>query len=141
MCFSAEQGNLGNFIFTSIRVIWYAESNLQFNVSLPWVQIDNIKIRDSKFGQALVLVSRLVQLRRYPKIHVWNFYFYYFLIKNIDQVHRYLRFRVDILRTRFNYFSFLMLHDCNRVIFPTECPIHFFWEIYYEADFNGGIRI
>jgi len=54
---SAEQGNLGNFIFTSVRVIWYAESNLLFNVSLPWVQIDNIKIRDSKFGTALVLIS------------------------------------------------------------------------------------
>lgn len=54
---SAEQGNLGNFIFTSVRVIWYAESNLLFNVSLPWIQIENIKIRDSKFGTALVLIS------------------------------------------------------------------------------------
>jgi Bardet-Biedl syndrome 5 protein len=28
-----------------------------FNVSLPWVQIENIKIRESKFGKALVIVS------------------------------------------------------------------------------------
>jgi len=54
---SAEQGNLGSFILTSVRVIWFAESNLLFNVSLPWVQIENLKIRDSKFGLALVLIS------------------------------------------------------------------------------------
>jgi len=54
---SAEQGNLGKFIFTSVRIIWFAESNLLFNVSLPWVQVENIKIRDSKFGTALVLIS------------------------------------------------------------------------------------
>ena len=59
MLLSAEQGNLGSFILTSVRVIWFAESNLLFNVSLPWVQIENIKIRDSKFGLALVLISRL----------------------------------------------------------------------------------
>ena len=55
---SSEQGNLGKFILTSIRIIWFAETNMLFNVSLPWVQIENIKIRESKFGKALVIVSR-----------------------------------------------------------------------------------
>ena len=55
---SADQGSLGKFIFTSVRVIWVAETNNLFNVSLPWVQLDHVKIKDSKFGKALVLVSR-----------------------------------------------------------------------------------
>jgi len=54
---SADQGSLGNFILTSVRVIWVAETNPMFNVSLPWVQVEQIKMKDSKFGRALVLIS------------------------------------------------------------------------------------
>lgn len=54
---SSEQGSLGKFILTSVRIIWYAETNLLFNVSLPWSQVETIKIRDSKFGRALVIIS------------------------------------------------------------------------------------
>ena len=55
---SADQGSLGKFVLTSVR-IWVAETNQLFNVSLP-VQVDQIKMRDSKFGRALVIVSRSV---------------------------------------------------------------------------------
>jgi Bardet-Biedl syndrome 5 protein len=34
---SAEQGNLGSFYLTNIRVIWFAQLAENFNVSLPWV--------------------------------------------------------------------------------------------------------
>jgi len=54
---SADQGSLGKFILSSVRVIWVAETNNMFNVSLPWVQIDHVKLKDSKFGRALVIVS------------------------------------------------------------------------------------
>lgn len=74
---SSDQGNLGTFLVTNVRLIWYADINDTFNISLPYIQIDNvsprsalsnyvpemhffifipqIKIRDSKYGPALVV--------------------------------------------------------------------------------------
>lgn len=52
---SSDQGNLGTFYLTNIRVIWHANLNENFNVSIPYLQIKAIKIRDSKFGVALVI--------------------------------------------------------------------------------------
>lgn len=52
---SAEQGNLGSFYFTNVRVIWFAQLAENFNVSLPWVQVKCVKVRDSKYGMALVI--------------------------------------------------------------------------------------
>jgi len=49
------KGNLGIFHITDIRVIWHAELNENFNVSVPYYQTKSIKIRDSKFGLALVI--------------------------------------------------------------------------------------
>ena len=36
---SSEQGNLGSFFFTNVRVVWHANSAANFNVSLPYMQI------------------------------------------------------------------------------------------------------
>ena len=52
---SAEQGNLGTFIITNVRIVWYAQLSENFNVSLPWIQVKCIRVRDSKYGTALVL--------------------------------------------------------------------------------------
>lgn len=52
---SSEQGNLGTFFISNVRVVWFANLSEGFNVSLPYMQIRSVKIRDSKFGQALVL--------------------------------------------------------------------------------------
>ncbi|RNA32571.1 Bardet-Biedl syndrome 5 [Brachionus plicatilis] len=52
---SSDQGNLGTFYITNIRVIWHANMNENFNVSVPYLQMKGIKIRDSKFGTALVV--------------------------------------------------------------------------------------
>lgn len=78
---SSDQGNLGAFIITNVRVVWYAEMNENFNISLPYLQIAlvswdvkrllatlnliqflrfcifQVKIRESKFGVALVIES------------------------------------------------------------------------------------
>lgn len=54
---SSEQGNLGSFYITNIRVVWFANMNESYNVSLPYLQISSIKVRDSKFGVALVIES------------------------------------------------------------------------------------
>jgi hypothetical protein len=36
---SSEQGNLGSFFLTNVRVVWHANLATNFNVSLPFMQI------------------------------------------------------------------------------------------------------
>jgi Bardet-Biedl syndrome 5 protein len=77
---SSEQGNLGVFFLTNVRIVWHANLAANFNVSLPYMQIvssdqmmstsfysshftvltcycvqKSLRLRDSKFGKALVL--------------------------------------------------------------------------------------
>ncbi|BFY97671.1 hypothetical protein BsWGS_00711 [Bradybaena similaris] len=52
---SSDQGNLGTFYITNVRLIWHANINESFNVSIPYIQMKTVKIRDSKFGVALVV--------------------------------------------------------------------------------------
>uniref|UniRef100_A0A8C6UV19 Bardet-Biedl syndrome 5 protein homolog n=1 Tax=Neogobius melanostomus TaxID=47308 RepID=A0A8C6UV19_9GOBI len=54
---SCDQGNLGTFFITNVRIVWHANMNESFNVSIPYLQIWSIRIRDSKFGLALVIES------------------------------------------------------------------------------------
>lgn len=52
---SNDQGNLGTMYITNVRVAWFASMSENFNVSLPWIQIANIKTKDSKFGPAFMI--------------------------------------------------------------------------------------
>merc|ERR1712224_952617 len=52
---SSDQGNLGCFIITNVRVVWFAVLAENFNVSIPYLQIKSVNVRNSKFGQALVI--------------------------------------------------------------------------------------
>lgn len=52
---SSDQGNLGSFFVTNVRLVWHANLAENFNVSIPYLQIKGIKVRDSKFGHALVI--------------------------------------------------------------------------------------
>ncbi|KAK7063197.1 Bardet-Biedl syndrome 5 protein [Halocaridina rubra] len=54
---SSDQGNLGTFIITNVRLVWFANMNELFNISLPYLQIASVKVRESKFGMALVVES------------------------------------------------------------------------------------
>ncbi|XP_037093681.1 Bardet-Biedl syndrome 5 protein homolog [Pollicipes pollicipes] len=54
---SSDQGNLGTFVITNVRLVWFANMNEQFNMSLPYLQMDSVRTRDSKFGPALVVES------------------------------------------------------------------------------------
>lgn len=54
---SSDQGNLGTMYVTTIRIVWHANMNELFNLSLPYLQVNAIRIRDSKFGKALVIES------------------------------------------------------------------------------------
>lgn len=52
---SSDQGNLGVFIITNIRLVWFADANESFNISLPYMQMTHLRIRESKYGLALVI--------------------------------------------------------------------------------------
>ncbi|RYE83664.1 MAG: Bardet-Biedl syndrome 5 protein, partial [Methanosarcinales archaeon] len=52
---SSDQGNLGVFYISNVRIVWHAALAENFNVSVPYVQIKSVRLRDSKFGRALVL--------------------------------------------------------------------------------------
>jgi len=52
---SSDQGNLGTFFITSVRVVWHANLAENFNVSIPYLQMATIRVRESKFGPALVI--------------------------------------------------------------------------------------
>jgi len=54
---SSDQGNLGTFYVTNVRLVWHANINETFNVSIPYIQMRAVKVRDSKFGTALVVES------------------------------------------------------------------------------------
>ncbi|OQR98438.1 bardet-Biedl syndrome 5 protein [Achlya hypogyna] len=52
---SSDQGNLGTFFVTNIRIVWHANLAENFNVSMPYMQIKSARVRNSKFGPALVI--------------------------------------------------------------------------------------
>jgi Bardet-Biedl syndrome 5 protein len=52
---SNDQGSPGILMITNVRVVWYAEMNDYHNVSIPYLQMKSIGLRESKFGKALVL--------------------------------------------------------------------------------------
>lgn len=43
---SSDQGNLGTFIVTNVRLVWYADINETFNISLPYMQMANVGSAD-----------------------------------------------------------------------------------------------
>jgi Bardet-Biedl syndrome 5 protein len=48
---SSDTGNLGAFVITNVRLVWFADLNHSFNISLPYMQILSIKLRESKYGR------------------------------------------------------------------------------------------
>eukprot|EP01112_Ceratiomyxa_fruticulosa_P009752 TRINITY_DN2556_c0_g2_i1.p1 TRINITY_DN2556_c0_g2~~TRINITY_DN2556_c0_g2_i1.p1 ORF type:complete len:344 (+),score=41.49 TRINITY_DN2556_c0_g2_i1:263-1294(+) len=52
---SSDQGSLGTFFLTNVRLVWHANLAENFNVSIPFLQMKSIRVRDSKFGLALVI--------------------------------------------------------------------------------------
>jgi len=45
---SSDQGNLGSFVVTNIRLVWFADANETFNISLPYLQIESVIYLDRK---------------------------------------------------------------------------------------------
>uniref|UniRef100_A0A914UX40 Bardet-Biedl syndrome 5 n=1 Tax=Plectus sambesii TaxID=2011161 RepID=A0A914UX40_9BILA len=52
---AANSGNLGIMLITTVRIVWFASMNAMYNVSVPYLQLKSCKMRDSKFGLALVI--------------------------------------------------------------------------------------
>ena len=52
---SSDQGNLGTFFVTNVRLVWHANLAENFNVSIPYLQMKVVRVRESKFGPALVV--------------------------------------------------------------------------------------
>ena len=53
---SSDQGNLGTAILANVRVVWYANMNELFNISIPYLQIASVK--------NFIVMSLMTKLRR-----------------------------------------------------------------------------
>lgn len=39
---SSDQGSLGTLIISNVRIVWFADMNEGFNISLPYLQIESV---------------------------------------------------------------------------------------------------
>lgn len=85
------------FVVTNVRIVWFAQLTETFNVSLPWIQIKGIRIRDSKYGIALVLDTS-----DFSGLYVLGF-----RVENIDEM--------------FNELSSLLESYRQKPIFGVQC--------------------
>jgi Bardet-Biedl syndrome 5 protein len=42
-------------MLTNVRLVWFSISNDNFNISIPWLQIKQMKKRDLKNGSAIII--------------------------------------------------------------------------------------
>ena len=52
---TSDQSDVGTFILTNIRIVWFHTTSDNFNASIPYIQIKSIKKKDSKSGPAVVV--------------------------------------------------------------------------------------
>ncbi|VDM91546.1 unnamed protein product [Litomosoides sigmodontis] len=57
---SNDQGTLGVMVVTNIRIVWFATTNIMYNVSIPYLQVQDCRIRNSRFGPVLVVGTSAV---------------------------------------------------------------------------------
>ena len=87
---SAEQGNLGLFVVTNVRIVWYAQLTENFNVSVPWVHVKRIHVKESKYGIALV-----IETSEFSGSYVLGF-----RVENIDEIFKELASLFDSYRKK-----------------------------------------
>lgn len=54
---SSDQGNLGTFVVTNVRLVWYADVNEMFNISLPYMQIAAVSTETPRWRHILMLIN------------------------------------------------------------------------------------
>ena len=52
-----NEGKLGKFYFTNIRIVWVSSTNENFNISIPYTRILKIVKKNSNFGDAIGVLS------------------------------------------------------------------------------------
>jgi Bardet-Biedl syndrome 5 protein len=52
-----SEGKLGRFYFTNIRVVWFSNTNENFNISIPYVRILKIQSKSTNFGDAISIFT------------------------------------------------------------------------------------
>jgi Bardet-Biedl syndrome 5 protein len=58
---SSDQGNLGTAIVTNVRVVWYANMNELFNISIPYLQIATVRMKLKVFFIYAIGVYRVYE--------------------------------------------------------------------------------
>lgn len=53
------QGNLGTFYITNVRLVWHANMNDSFNVSIPYLQMVSVQKQNFKFQWQTFLCNQL----------------------------------------------------------------------------------
>jgi Bardet-Biedl syndrome 5 protein len=52
---SYEQGNLGVLVVTNVRLVWFADKAENFNVSIPWIEMRAVALREHSVGPIMVV--------------------------------------------------------------------------------------
>lgn len=55
-----EDGTLGKFILTNIRILWQDNASDNFNMSIPYIQIKKIQRKESSFGPVINIETNRV---------------------------------------------------------------------------------
>jgi len=58
---SSDQGNLGCFFITNVRLVWYAATNELFNASIPFLQISVVsQYKNNEFACLNFLIRSIL---------------------------------------------------------------------------------
>uniref|UniRef100_A0A3Q2DFU4 Bardet-Biedl syndrome 5 protein homolog n=1 Tax=Cyprinodon variegatus TaxID=28743 RepID=A0A3Q2DFU4_CYPVA len=69
---SSDQGNLGTFFITNVRIVWHANMNESFNVSIPYLQISGGYVLGFKIDPVEKLQDALKEINSLHKVYSAN---------------------------------------------------------------------
>uniref|UniRef100_A0A8C9QPK6 Bardet-Biedl syndrome 5 protein homolog n=1 Tax=Scleropages formosus TaxID=113540 RepID=A0A8C9QPK6_SCLFO len=69
---SSDQGNLGTFFITNVRIVWHANMNESFNVSIPYLQITGGYVLGFKIDPMDKLQSTVKEINSLHKVYSAN---------------------------------------------------------------------
>uniref|UniRef100_A0A8C2NB88 Bardet-Biedl syndrome 5 protein homolog n=1 Tax=Capra hircus TaxID=9925 RepID=A0A8C2NB88_CAPHI len=69
---SSDQGNLGTFFITNVRIVWHANMNDSFNVSIPYLQISGGYVLGFKIDPVEKLQESVKEINSLHKVYSAN---------------------------------------------------------------------
>ncbi|XP_023600969.1 kelch-like protein 41 isoform X4 [Myotis lucifugus] len=66
---SSDQGNLGTFFITNVRIVWHANMNDSFNVSIPYLQISGGYVLGFKIDPVEKLQASVKEINSLHKVY------------------------------------------------------------------------